>query len=89
MRKLPMNSEERTVDTIKNKDKSNAGAPPVSTKAKLILKIILISLSVVVGTAICTTVLYYGFLKKSDDEKTSNTNNVSGTEKLKSFKKNK
>ena len=90
MRKLPMNSEDRPVDnTNKKRDKPDGSAPPVTTKTKLILKIILISLSVVVGTAICTTVLYYGFLKKNDDEKTSNTNKVSGTEKLKTFEKKK
>ena len=55
-------------------------APPINTKGKTILKIILISLSIVVGTAIYTTVLYYGFLKKNDDENTE-INKISGTEK--------
>ena len=81
MRELPIKSTERNVDKNNTDNLSDISAPPVTTKAKTILKIILISLSVIIGIAICTTVIYFAFLKNNDDQD-SNTNNSSGTEKL-------
>ena len=81
MRQLPIKSTERNADNNNQTDNiSDISAPPVNTKAREILKIVLISVSVIVGIVVCTTVIYFGFLKKSDDENT--TNNSGNSEKF-------
>ena len=75
MRKLPIKSTERNnyIDPVIYSKKEDVDIPKVNTKAKFILKIVLIVLSIVTGTAICTSVVYFVFLKK-EEETDSNSN---------------
>ena len=79
MQRLPIKSTERGSDPVVYKKREVLDVPPVNTKAKLILKIVLIIFSVVAGTAVCTTVVYFAFLKKGDDS-TSEDDNKKETE---------
>lgn len=75
MQKLPVKSTERKVvhnnlvSTYARKDDLASNATSLassSTKAKTILKIILIIVSVAAGTAVCSSVIYFVFLKKEE-----------------------
>ena len=81
MRKLPVKSTERNnyIDpVIYSKKEDVVNLPKVNTKAKIILKVVLIVLSIVAGTAICTSVVYFVFLKKEEEnDSTSNSNSNS------------
>ena len=101
MRELPVKSTDRNSNYIGpgvNSKKEDVDISRVNTKAKTILKVVLIVLSIVAGTAVCTSVLYFVFLKKEEENNStsnSNTNNdvksnsESSAKYIQSIKKNK
>ena len=96
--KLPMKSTERNVHNnlvLYNKKEEISMPSESSTKARTILKIILIALSVAAGTAVCSTVVYFVLLKKNEeDESLSNTKKSNNSKEdsdkyIKTLEKNK
>ena len=74
MQNIPVKSTERKVvhnnlvtTYARNDLASNAtGLAASTTKAKTILKVILIIVSIAAGTAVCTSTIYFVFLKKEE-----------------------
>lgn len=88
MKKLPIKSTDRNDKVSKSNDINNTSneekkLPPVKTKAKTILNVILISLAIIAGTAICTTIIYFGFLCENTEENQIGPNSVLYAEKTK------
>lgn len=100
MQKLPVKSTERKVvhnnlvSAYSRKDNLASNATSLassSTKAKTILKIIIIIVSIAAGTAVCTSTIYFVFLKKTEveegtDSSSANENQQSTLTKEKSLK---
>ena len=82
MRELPIKSTERNADRNNTDNLSDVSVPPSSTKARTFLKIILISLSIIVGISVCTAVIYFAFLKNNVTENSNTSNNSGNLEKL-------
>ena len=74
MKTLPIKSTERDM----NNGPSKKDGPVINVANKghsTILRIVLIIVGIIVGTAICTTVIYFAFLKKKDDNNADETKN--------------
>lgn len=74
MQKLPIKSTDRNSKSndlynIKNEE---VKLPPVKTKTKNVLNVVLIILAIIAGTAICTTIVYFGFLSTSCENSEDN-----------------
>ena len=68
MQKLPIKSTDRNIrNDAKVTGKDEPDINNSNNKTKTILRVILVILSIIAGTAICTTVIYFAFLKKDDD----------------------
>ena len=102
MRKLPVKSTDRNTYSSpvvnSNKGDGDVDISKVNAKAKTILKVVLIILSIVAGTAICTSVIYFVFLKKEEEtnstlnsntNKDLKTNSESSVKNIQSVKKSK
>ena len=102
MRKLPVKSTDRNNYSgpvvNSNKGDGDVDISKVNAKAKIILKVVLIILSSVAGTAVCTSVIYFVFLKKeeknnstlnSNTNKDLKTNTESSVKNIQSVKKSK
>ena len=75
MQKLPVKSTDRNSNSNKvNFKKEELNKNPANSKAKIFLIVILIVISIVVGTGVCTAIIYFGFFSKE-----SNENNYSET----------
>ena len=66
MRKLPIKSTDRGVNSG-TKENEGINIPHVNTKSRIILRIVFIALAIIAGTAICTSVIYFAFLKKGSE----------------------
>jgi hypothetical protein len=66
MRKLPIKSTDRGVNSG-TKENEGINIPQVNTKSRIILRIVFIALAIIAGTAICTSVIYFAFLKKGSE----------------------
>lgn len=97
MRRIPVRSTERNIHNNlvaynRNNIIKDINIPSANMKAKAILKIILIVVSVVVGTGVCLSVVYYVFIKKKeeDDTEKNNSNDNSSPERyIQTFSKSK
>ena len=81
MKQLPIKSTERDINNGPAK-KDEPGINIANKGHSTILRIVILIVGIIVGTAICTTVIYFVFLKKDDknneDETNNNTINNSG-----------
>ena len=74
MKKLPIKSTER--DMSNGPAKKDGPEINIANKGhSTILRIVLLIVGIIVGTAICTTVIYFAFLKKDDNNNADETNN--------------
>ena len=83
MQKLPIKSAERNL----NQGQAKKDEPEINIANKghsTILRIVILIVGIIVGTAICTTVIYFAFLKKDDNNNPEdiNTNSIDNSGKL-------